>query len=83
MMAGSERVIIEDWCQQFTRHSIGDLAFGPDGALDVSGGDGASFNYVDHGQTGKPCGDPMGGAGSSDDESGAFAPRICARRATR
>jgi hypothetical protein len=24
---------IEDWCQQFPSHSIGDLAFGPDGAL--------------------------------------------------
>jgi glucose/arabinose dehydrogenase len=72
MVAGSERVIIEDWCQQFPSHSIGDLAFGPDGALYVSGGDGASFNYVDHGQTGNPCGDPMGGAGLSDDQGGAL-----------
>jgi glucose/arabinose dehydrogenase len=72
MVAGSERVLIEDWCQQFPSHSIGDLAFGPDGALYVSGGDGASFNYVDHGQTGNPCGDPMGGAGISDDEGGAL-----------
>jgi hypothetical protein len=40
--------------------------------LYVSGGDGASFNYVDHGQTGNPCGDPMGGAGVSDDEGGAL-----------
>ena len=33
-------------------HSIGSLAFGPDGALYVSGGDGASFNGVDYGQGG-------------------------------
>jgi PKD repeat protein len=72
MVPGSERVLIEDWCQQFPSHSVGDLAFGPDGALYVSGGDGASFNYVDHGQTGNPCGDPMGGAGVSDDEGGAL-----------
>jgi glucose/arabinose dehydrogenase len=72
MVPGSERVLIEDWCQQFPSHSVGDLAFGPDGALYVSGGDGASFNYVDHGQTGNPCGDPMGGAGIGDDEGGAL-----------
>jgi uncharacterized repeat protein (TIGR01451 family) len=61
VMTGSEQVLIEDWCQQFPSHSIGELAFGPDGALYVSGGDGASFNYVDYGQTGNPCGDPPGG----------------------
>jgi glucose/arabinose dehydrogenase/PKD repeat protein len=72
MVAGSERVLVEDWCQQFPSHSIGDLAFGRDGALYVSGGDGASFNYVDHGQTGNPCGDPMGSAGVSDDQGGAL-----------
>ncbi|HZM42341.1 MAG TPA: PQQ-dependent sugar dehydrogenase, partial [Acidimicrobiales bacterium] len=58
MVPGSERVVIQDWCQQFPSHSVGDLAFGPDGALYVGGGDGASFNYLDHGQTGNPCGDP-------------------------
>ena len=37
----------------------------PDGALYVSGGDGASFNFVDYGQDGaplNPCGDPPGAA---------------------
>ncbi|MEB2284902.1 MAG: hypothetical protein B6D46_12270 [Polyangiaceae bacterium UTPRO1] len=60
--AGPENVLIEDWCQQFPSHSIGDLVFGPDGALYVTAGDGASFNYVDYGQLGNPCGDPPGGA---------------------
>jgi glucose/arabinose dehydrogenase len=63
-VAGSEQVLIEDWCQQYPSHSIGDLEFGPDGALYASGGDGASFNFVDYGQDGSPvnpCGDPPGG----------------------
>jgi glucose/arabinose dehydrogenase len=60
-MTGSEQVLIEDWCQQYPSHSVGDLAFGADGALYVSGGDGASFNFADYGQDGSPlnpCGDP-------------------------
>jgi PKD repeat protein len=67
VMVGSEQVLIEDWCQQYPSHSIGSLAFGPDGALYVSGGDGASFNFVDFGQDGNPlnpCGDPPGTVGS-------------------
>ncbi len=32
----TERVLIEDWCQQFPSHSIGSLSFGPDGALYIS-----------------------------------------------
>ena len=52
--AGPEQVLIEDWCQQFPSHSIGDLAFGADGALYVTGGDGANFNYADYGQSGNP-----------------------------
>ena len=69
VMTGPEQVLIHDWCQQFPSHSIGDLAFGADGALYVSSGDGASFNYVDQGQTGNPCGDPasQGGALRSQD----------------
>jgi glucose/arabinose dehydrogenase/PKD repeat protein len=71
-ISGPETVLIEDWCQQFPSHSIGALGFGPDGALYVSGGDGASFNQEDYGQLGgslagtptakNPCGDPPGGA---------------------
>src|SRR4029450_4287498 len=56
----------EDWCQQYPSHSIGDLAFGPDGALYASAGDGASFNFADYGQDGNPlnpCGDPPAGVG--------------------
>jgi glucose/arabinose dehydrogenase len=50
--AGPEQVLIDkEWLQQFPSHSIGALQFGPDGALYASGGDGASFNYVDYGQT--------------------------------
>ena len=62
---GSEQVLVEDWCQQYPSHSTGSMAFGADGALYVSGGDGASFNFVDYGQDGapvNPCGDPPGGS---------------------
>ena len=60
--------LITDWCQQFPSHSIGDLAFGADGNLYVSGGEGASFQFTDYGQTGNPlnpCGDPPGGVGAT------------------
>jgi glucose/arabinose dehydrogenase len=69
LFAGPEAVMIHDWCQQFPSHSIGSLAFGRDGKLYVSSGDGASFTYVDSGQTGNPCGDPPqeGGALRSQD----------------
>ena len=72
VMTGSEKVLIEDWCQQFPNHSVGDLAFGADGALYVSAGDGGGYNR-DYGQFGNlnagvprnPCGDPPGGVGGS------------------
>jgi glucose/arabinose dehydrogenase/PKD repeat protein len=64
----NEQVLINDWCQQYPSHSAGGLAFGPDGMLYASGGDGASFEFADYGQDGQPrnpCGDPpvpVGGA---------------------
>jgi glucose/arabinose dehydrogenase len=67
-MTGREKVLIEDWCQQYSSHSIGNLAFGSDGALYVSGGDGASWTFADYGQKGSPlnpCGDPPGGVGAT------------------
>ena len=67
-MTGTEQVLINDWCQQYPSHSIGSLAFGGDGALYVTGGDGASFNFADWGQDGSPlnpCGDPPGGVGGN------------------
>jgi glucose/arabinose dehydrogenase len=72
--SGPEQVLIgPDWCQQYPSHSVGHLAFGQDGALYVSSGDGASFNFADWGQAGgtvinpatgqpytpaNPCNDP-------------------------
>jgi glucose/arabinose dehydrogenase len=74
VMTGSEQVLVEDWCGQFPSHSIGTIAFGPDGALYAGGGDGASYNHADYGQSGgssgsptpkNPCGDPPGGVGAT------------------
>lgn len=61
--APEEHVLVDDWCQQFDTHSIGDLAFDAKGRLYASGGDGANYNYADYGQAGvngpfNPCGDP-------------------------
>lgn len=68
-MTGSEEKLIEDWCNQYPSHTIGNVEFGKDGALYVSGGDGASFDFVDYGQKGNPCADPTreGGALRSQD----------------
>lgn len=75
VVSGAEQVLIEDWCQQFSSHSIGSLVFGADGALYVTGGDGAGFVSVDYGQLGgslpqtqspgNACGDPPGGVGGT------------------
>ncbi len=68
LTATEEVLLAGNWCQQFGSHSVGALAFGPDGALYLSAGDGANFNEVDYGQFGgslpgtptpkNPCGDP-------------------------
>jgi glucose/arabinose dehydrogenase len=50
-MSGAEQVLVSGWCQQFPSHSIGTVAFGPDGALYAGAGDGAGYNYADYGQT--------------------------------
>ncbi len=78
-VAGPEQVLIQnEWCQQYPSHSMGNLAFGADGSLYVSAGDGASFDWQDFGQGGgtvkapggqpytpvNPCGDPPGGVGT-------------------
>jgi glucose/arabinose dehydrogenase len=77
--SGEKALIPEGWCQQFSSHSIGDLHFGPEGALYASGGDGASFTGLDYGQLGtppNPCGDPPLPAGTAlsppDAEGGAL-----------
>ncbi|MDQ1508162.1 MAG: hypothetical protein QOG50_6 [Actinomycetota bacterium] len=72
--AGTEQQLIApQWCQQFPSHSAGHLAFGPDGMLYLSAGDGAGYVNVDYGQYGgslagtptppNPCSDPPGQTG--------------------
>ncbi|MGE5407499.1 MAG: PQQ-dependent sugar dehydrogenase [Syntrophothermus sp.] len=53
-----EDVLLEGWCQQSTTHSIGDVGFGPEGNLFVTGGEGAMYSEPDYGQFGNPCEDP-------------------------
>jgi glucose/arabinose dehydrogenase len=64
-----QEVLINSWCQQWLSHSIGDLEFTDDGALLMSGGDGASYNTSDVGQLSNACQDPPdeGGALRSQD----------------
>ncbi len=62
-------LIAQDWCMQYLSHTVGDLAFGPDGYLYASGGEGAGYHTWDWGQLGggavgfNPCGDAPGGRG--------------------
>ena len=67
LSGGFEQVLIEDWCQQYSSHSLGSLAFGADGVLYASAGEGANYNIADWGQDGFRAirGDPpavVGGA---------------------
>jgi glucose/arabinose dehydrogenase len=76
-----EKILIEDWCQQFTSHAGGALQFAPDGSLLVTGGDGASYGATDYGQLpaaptagGTPpnvCGDPNTTVGTPTSVPGA------------
>jgi glucose/arabinose dehydrogenase/chitodextrinase len=66
-MTGAEQVLVEDWCQQYPVHTGGGLAFGADGYLYFTAGDGSTATFWDYGQTGtppNPCGDPPGTIGS-------------------
>lgn len=61
-----EQVLVDDWCQQYPSHSMGDIEFGPDGSLYASAGEGAALTFYDYGQAGSPlnpCGDPPSGRG--------------------
>ena len=65
---GTEIVLVEGWGQQYPSHSMATVMFGPDGALYVSAGDGASFTFADYGQDGNPLnplGDPPVGIGGA------------------
>src|SRR4051812_26452203 len=73
--------LLTGWCQQYPGDSVGDLNFGSDGMLYVSGGDGASTDFVDYGQGGgsgpdsptppNPCQDPPAGGGGIQKPPGA------------
>ena len=67
--AVEEVVLIEDWYQQFRFHSIGMPAFGADGMLYVSAGEGALSESVDYGQFPSP---PYDDTGSPPDEGGSL-----------
>jgi glucose/arabinose dehydrogenase len=68
VMTGTEKVLVEDWCNQYPSHGMGSIAFDAGGWLIASSGDGAAFHMLDYGQDGSPpnpCGDPPGGAGAT------------------
>jgi glucose/arabinose dehydrogenase len=71
-VATGRSTLLTGWCQQFPSHTAGNLAFGADGDLYVTAGEGASFGPADWGQFGgteptianpitpaDPCGDPV------------------------
>ncbi len=68
VMVGAEKVLVEDWCNQYPSHGMGSIAFDAGGWLIASSGDGAAFGMLDYGQDGSPlnpCGDPPGGVGAT------------------
>ena len=62
----SQEILLESewWCEISAHHSAGNLAFGLDGYLYVSHGDGGTANYTDWGQTNGCPGDPPQEGGS-------------------
>src|SRR5215472_12561899 len=64
VMTGQEQVLIQDWYQHYPDNPVGNIAFGPDGALYAAAGDGASASFVDIGQTDSPSPDPPGEGGA-------------------
>ena len=63
VMTGAEKVLVEDFCQQFAGHAGGGLGFDKDGKLIASASDGSTSQFWDWGQSGSPanpCGDPPG-----------------------
>ena len=63
-MTGTEKELLASGCYQFGSHASGDVAFGPDGKLYASSGEGASFDTLDYGQYLNPCADPGNEGGS-------------------
>ena len=64
-VAVSKQVLLGESCQSVNAHAIDDVQFGPEGALYVSTGDGASAGFADYGQRGNGCGDPPVPAGTN------------------
>ena len=62
--ASGPTTLLDGWCQQFPSHSVGDLEFGNDGMLYMTGGEGANFNTADWGQFKNLCGDPPTATGT-------------------
>ena len=56
------------WCHHARAHAVGHAAFGPDGALYVSSGEGSAAIGTDYGQQpnpANPCGDPPAPVGTA------------------
>ena len=64
MMPARSSELLASGCFQFGSHASGDVAFGPDGLLYASAGDGASFDTLDYGQYANPCARPGDEGGS-------------------
>src|SRR5258708_16557939 len=54
----TEKILVEDWCNQFPSHMVGTIAFGRDGKLDAGSGDGASWIGIHYGHHNNTSADP-------------------------